>query len=157
MGPLDAIKTGFARSFQFRGRATRSEFWWFATFFFGGSFLIFWLFELVSNGHGLQSAFAMLAFQACFIMPFLSVLSRRAHDFGYHGFFPMIPFVVLVLGILLSLIEAQVFPSELPGTFGAIIAYGGFLLAGVPVLLWFLLPGQRRRNRFGPNPHEVPS
>ena len=30
MGPLEAIKTGFAKSFQFKGRASRSEFWWFA-------------------------------------------------------------------------------------------------------------------------------
>ena len=30
MGPLDAIKTGFAKSFQFSGRASRAEFWWFA-------------------------------------------------------------------------------------------------------------------------------
>ncbi|MEO0905038.1 MAG: DUF805 domain-containing protein, partial [Pseudomonadota bacterium] len=32
MGPLDAIKTGFAKSFEFKGRASRSEFWWFAAF-----------------------------------------------------------------------------------------------------------------------------
>ena len=30
MGPFDALKTGFAKSFQFKGRASRSEFWWFA-------------------------------------------------------------------------------------------------------------------------------
>lgn len=29
MGPLDAIKTCLAKSFQFKGRASRSEFWWF--------------------------------------------------------------------------------------------------------------------------------
>ncbi|MEY1554507.1 DUF805 domain-containing protein [Yoonia sp. R2331] len=32
MGPIAAIRTGFAKSFQFEGRATRSEFWWFAAF-----------------------------------------------------------------------------------------------------------------------------
>jgi uncharacterized membrane protein YhaH (DUF805 family) len=30
MGPAQAIKTAFAKSFQFSGRATRPEFWWFA-------------------------------------------------------------------------------------------------------------------------------
>jgi uncharacterized membrane protein YhaH (DUF805 family) len=30
MGPIDAIKTGFAKSFHFKGRSSRSEFWWFA-------------------------------------------------------------------------------------------------------------------------------
>ncbi len=30
MGPARAIKTAFAKSFQFSGRATRPEFWWFA-------------------------------------------------------------------------------------------------------------------------------
>ena len=30
MGPLDAIKTCLAKSFQFKGRASRAEFWWFA-------------------------------------------------------------------------------------------------------------------------------
>lgn len=29
MGPLDAIKTCLAKSFQFKGRASRAEFWWF--------------------------------------------------------------------------------------------------------------------------------
>ncbi len=31
MGPAQAIRTGFAKSFQFSGRASRSEFWWFAS------------------------------------------------------------------------------------------------------------------------------
>ena len=32
MSPAQAIKTGIAKSFQFKGSASRTEFWWFAAF-----------------------------------------------------------------------------------------------------------------------------
>ena len=32
MKPVTAIKTGFAKSFQLKGRASRAEFWWFTAF-----------------------------------------------------------------------------------------------------------------------------
>jgi uncharacterized membrane protein YhaH (DUF805 family) len=48
MGPAQAIRTGLAKSFQISGRASRSEFWWFAVFCaFAGFFaaaLDYWLF-----------------------------------------------------------------------------------------------------------------
>ena len=44
MGPVNAIKTGFAKSLQFKGRAARSEFWWFAAFAGAALIVVFWPF-----------------------------------------------------------------------------------------------------------------
>lgn len=43
MGPAAAIKTGFAKSFQFRGRTSRSEFWWFSGFVLVIIGIVIWL------------------------------------------------------------------------------------------------------------------
>ena len=43
MGPIQSITTGIARSLQFSGRATRSEFLWFAGFIFVASLVLAWL------------------------------------------------------------------------------------------------------------------
>ncbi|WP_342076667.1 DUF805 domain-containing protein [Yoonia sp. SS1-5] len=42
MGPADAIKTCLAKSFQFKGRASRSEFWWYGGLLLVVTFALLW-------------------------------------------------------------------------------------------------------------------
>jgi uncharacterized membrane protein YhaH (DUF805 family) len=112
MGPAEAIRTGFARSLQFSGRASRSEFWW------------FWLFSLLV-GLGVEAcgllvgateatmdyAFAVVA--VLLFLPFWAVAWRRLHDIGLSG---MVNLIHLALPLVVGLaIFAQAFLAARPG------------------------------------------
>ena len=71
MGPLDAIKTGFAKSFDFKGRASRSEFWW----FYLSTALVL---NLIPND---QTAVLLLVY-VVFLVPRHAVAVRRMRDQG---------------------------------------------------------------------------
>ncbi len=69
MGPATAIKTGFAKSFQFTGRASRSEFWW---LYVSTSAILY----LVPND---QSTILILIY-AVFLFPRHAVAVQRMKD-----------------------------------------------------------------------------
>jgi uncharacterized membrane protein YhaH (DUF805 family) len=88
----DAIKTCFSKYSDFSGRATRSEFWWFALFV--------WLVQLIpylllmtampASGEDPSGAFwlwivlLVVIFLGLFL-PYLGVLVRRLHDTDKSG------------------------------------------------------------------------
>ena len=75
MDPVTAIKTCFKKYFDFKGRARRSEFWWFVLFVLIVSTVLSY-FGLLVPGIGYVS----LAFTLAVIIPELSALCRRLHD-----------------------------------------------------------------------------
>ena len=77
MDPVTAIKTCFKKYFDFKGRARRSEFWWFFLFVAIVS-SVFSFFGLLSPIVGYLS----LAFSLAVLIPELAVLCRRLHDTG---------------------------------------------------------------------------
>lgn len=98
IGFVDAIKLGFLKYAVFKGRASRSEYWWFTLFYFLSGvvagiipiLLIFWLIGL--------------------LVPALAVAVRRLHDTGRSGWWYLISFVPIV-GFLV-LIYFLVQPSQ---------------------------------------------
>ena len=74
----------------FKGRAARSEYWWFVLFtllvVIGATFLS----EMAGN----VAAFALL-------LPYVAVAARRLHDIGKSGWFLLIGFVPIVGSLLL--------------------------------------------------------
>jgi uncharacterized membrane protein YhaH (DUF805 family) len=67
----NAVKSGFRNYANFKGRATRSEFWWFALF----SQLLQTLIQ------GVSASIASIASLVLFL-PNLSLHVRRLHDIG---------------------------------------------------------------------------
>lgn len=160
MGPAQAIRTCLAKSFQFSGRASRSEFWWFFAPFFGGAFVSFWAVELYLPRHIgllLNPAFAvLLIYLTVLAAPFCAAAWRRSQDSGRPGAWALSPVFILAFGAAISLLERSLFDdSELPGLSGAMIGYGGFLLLAPPTLLLLALPSTPGPNSYGPNPLEV--
>ena len=74
----EAISTCFSKYFDFNGRASRSEFWWFALFqnslFFGVTFLTL-----------TTSMIPLIVTFVIFAIPGIAVSVRRLHDVGYSG------------------------------------------------------------------------
>lgn len=95
MGFAEAVKSAFSNYVNFKGRAARSEFWWFYLFFiimvFGLSFLT-----------GISAVFGivLLAFYVVVILPYFAVLIRRMHDVDKSGWFCLIPFYNIYLAII---------------------------------------------------------
>src|SRR3981189_3192118 len=90
MGFRQAIETGLSHYFIFRGRASRSEYWYFVLFVFICALPA----ALVDLAIG-RPVFQIIVTLATFI-PNVSALVRRLHDIGRSGWFYWIILVPLV-------------------------------------------------------------
>lgn len=160
MGPIQSTATCFRKSFQFSGRASFPEFWWFAALFLSGAFASFWLVDLYLP-HKIASirnpaGTSLLAFLAIFVCPFIAAAWRRNQDRGRAGVWVLPPFLVLAFGVSLGfLLERLSGGADLAGLPGAAIGYGGFLILSPFVLISLAAPSTPGPNRYGPNPLEV--
>ena len=82
----EAIRSGFQNQSDFHGRATRSEYWWFAAFrtFVGLFILLPGIFRIIG-------AIGILVT----IVPGLSEAVRRLHDVGKSGWWLLIAITVV--------------------------------------------------------------
>lgn len=88
----EAISTVFRKYAEFQGRATRSEFWWFALFS-----------VLVSLAVGAVWDDLAAAWFFAVLLPSLAVSVRRLRDAGYAwpmiflGLIPLVGFIILIV------------------------------------------------------------
>ena len=87
---VEAVKLAFVRIVDFKGRARRSEYWWFTLFNIIVSAIIAMALPDIA---GLWSLIVLI--------PSLSLCIRRLHDVGKSGWWYLILFVPLVGEILL--------------------------------------------------------
>ncbi|MFT3890150.1 MAG: DUF805 domain-containing protein [Anaerolineales bacterium] len=89
---FESIRVCLTKYADFNGRASRSEFWWFALFI-----------TLVSAASVYVSQNVYYIFQIAVLLPFLAVGARRLHDIGKSGWWQLFLLVpiggLVVLGI----------------------------------------------------------
>jgi uncharacterized membrane protein YhaH (DUF805 family) len=85
----ESIRTCFLKYATFEGRATRSEYWWFELFLFGGLLLHF------------VSEDLSLVFTLATLLPGVAVWVRRLHDIDKSGWFALLVFIPLIGWIFL--------------------------------------------------------
>lgn len=148
----DAIGECFFNYANFRDRAARAEYWWWALFatvvLLVGQGLDYLVFSEWETG-----PFYLVLSLATFL-PSLSVTVRRLHDTNRTGWWVLLPFAPMVL-LFAGFIAALTMNPLNP--FGPV----GLVLIGVPTILliatailllvWMLLPSDAGNNRFGPN------
>lgn len=150
-GPTEAIRTCLAKSFQFKGRATRSEFWWFALVVVISSTMILTMGAPHNDAH---SAIRPL-FLAMYLIPLLSaslLLSvgiRRTRDAGLP---PMVYLAPVTTGMLL-LLAGFIFTYESLWTALALLLLP---ICSLVLLLLCALPSRAPITPHRPNPNEVP-
>ncbi len=110
MGFAEAVRACFSKYVTFSGRASRSEFWWFAVFVFATSIvlsivdsILFGETVVTETGFSAQTNTAILTgiFFLAVFLPYLSVAVRRLHDTDRSGWWYWIALVPIVGTILL--------------------------------------------------------
>lgn len=98
----NSISTCLSKSFNYKGRASRSEFWWFmlfATIINIGGNILTTFFQAAGNE---ESAMAMglisSVLMILLIFPSLAVGARRLHDIGRSGWWQLI--MITIIGYL---------------------------------------------------------
>ena len=177
MTPTNYAILPFYRYFDFKGRSSRSEFWWFTLL----CFLVGILFFIISintmpsfdkmmdpfydDSWGLIDYVSALWSLAVFI-PSLSVSVRRLHDLNRTGWWLMafiggyfISTVLIIGGIVaiaasLALAMAgdiNAAPASLGGAYMMIaLGFGGLIGVFVWSIVWYAMPSVHQDNRFGP-------
>lgn len=96
----ESIRTCFKKYTDFKGRASRSEFWWWTLFTTVTSIV------LNSINENLFGAFGLVV-----IVPSLAVGARRLHDTNYSGWLQLLLLIPIVGDIVLIIWWAQA-PKE---------------------------------------------
>lgn len=123
----DAVKTCFTKYVDFKGRASRPEYWW----FFLSYVVVYVLAGII--GAAVKSAFLIIILAALvYILPLLSAAVRRLHDTGRSGWWYFISFVPLV-GFIILIVFLATEGNPGPNQYGAPpggSAMGGAALGG---------------------------
>ncbi len=101
MSYFDAVSAGFRNYFDFEGRATRPEFWWFVLFLF-----LLGLGTAVADaslGLGSEDMAGPINIVASLatLVPSLSVGARRLHDIGRTGWWQLIALTGIGIFVLI--------------------------------------------------------
>ena len=173
MGPVEAIRTCFGKFADFRGRASRSEYWWFVAFLLLGNMILNWVDRAIfgdgpailttetdEGGMGLLSS----VFWIATVVRSFSAGWRRLHDVGKSGLYLLYPFFVFATVMLISSAVAGT-PEAAAATIGslqpaalrlAILALFFFYLCSPLIVLWWLTQrSEREDNAYGPRPTRV--
>lgn len=119
----EAVKTCLTTKYaDFKGRASRSEFWWFFAFYYALVLVLFFglLIPMASDNASLLSSvwFGIIWVVAMVMMlPILSAMVRRLHDIGKSGwwiFINCIPWIGNIIFFVLLLMPSVAQEAEMP-------------------------------------------
>lgn len=104
MGFVDAVKSAYSNYANFKGRAARSEFWWFYLFFIVVYIGIGILGGVLASvlGEGIAGILGIVLMVFCLgsLIPFIALTARRMHDSDKSGWFQLVPIYSLYLAII---------------------------------------------------------
>ncbi|WP_375254718.1 DUF805 domain-containing protein [Yoonia sp.] len=129
MSPVQAIKTGVAKSFKFKGRAARSEFWWLAVSVLTFPFVAAAIFETLVPEEPLSLAPYLLVlspFLLWFSLP--AAMTRRAIDADFSPLIWVYPTVTFVTGGLILIYSGILTPLEYKGISLLLVAFSAVSL-----------------------------
>ena len=168
MNAIDAIATCYRKSFHKRGRASRSEFWWFALYYL----VLEAAFELLvqdrtphtppSLAAGLLAVVGGL-FAVYSFFPFVSAEVRRLHDVDRSGWWLVASLLMAALSeAALGVDVMSALATHRLRQFVRVLMHGGHwgltfalfatVAINITVFIFLVLPGTPGDNRYGPDP-----
>lgn len=146
MNIIESIKTCFKKFADFKGRAQRSEFWWFQLFTglvtYGAMAL-----DHLLLGYSFDNVATPLAVitMIATIVPSASVAARRLHDIGWSGWVQLPVFVTYSAYLDIWI------PGFSETMLGSTLMMIGILF-WLALLLCLIKNSQPQANKYGPNP-----
>lgn len=141
----DAVSSCFKKYATFKGRARRSEFWWWQLFYC--------LISLLS-----PIPFVGNLFVLAILLPSLAVSARRLHDIGRSGWWLLLPcctsLAVVALSFCIFFLEKSSFDGPMPIIMWCVMGLI-YLIVGVVFIVWFIQDSQREPNQYGPSPKYI--
>ena len=136
MNFVDAIKNCYKNYAKFKGRASRSEFWYFWLF----NYAIYAILIIIALNISFKFFWFLGVFWLVNFIPFIAVTARRLHDVNKSGWFQILP---LPFSILDRILERT--SQEGLSTISALITTGLYIYL---IVLW-CKKGDKKNNRFG--------
>ena len=170
---IDAVKLFFKNYFNFTGRASRSEYWWFILAFaivyivistIESVFIFAAIFDDILNdpysystSDAIKDSFLMpsFLFYLAMMIGLLSLAARRLQDRGHSGWWqlaniiPGILFLIPYFVFLFSIMDGPINTGAgIAASIFGIIAFG----TGVTMIVFLCLPPKEDENKWGRNP-----
>jgi uncharacterized membrane protein YhaH (DUF805 family) len=142
-----AFRTCLTKYLVFSGRASRSEFWFFALFVFLCKTAAAAVDSAIWHSRIGNGPFSTIVLLALFL-PQISVQVRRLHDTDRSGWW-LLAFLVPTLLAFLAYPASLENPALNAVRGVAIIAA---IVSFITLIVWFVVPGTIGSNRFGPDP-----
>ncbi len=176
MGFFEAVKTCLKKSFVFKGRARRSEFWWWTLFSTVFGFIVTLPAEEISEDNVLLTvlyALGLLALCVYLGIANFAVATRRLHDIGRSGWWYgatlifgvvwTVWMVVKMFGIIGGMnpahvdVESDAFAFTLLKEMWAVvlIPYVIYIAYSILLLVWYCKDSQPGANKYGENPKGI--
>ncbi|MEM9140074.1 MAG: DUF805 domain-containing protein [Pseudomonadota bacterium] len=132
MSPGESIKSVYSNYANFKGRAMRSEFWWYTLFNVVVGTALDVVIPAVSSIWTLAN-----------LLPALAVTARRLHDVDRSGWWMLLPLLCLPVLVPAIVIESA-----------ALMWIGGAIGVAlyIRVIVWHATVGTQGANRFGEDP-----
>jgi uncharacterized membrane protein YhaH (DUF805 family) len=147
MQPLDWALLPFSRYFDFSGRSSRAEYWYFTALMWFVSLLI--QLGRLALGEAVESV--LIVVNALFglgtFIPSLAVAVRRLHDINRSGF--VVLKYIIGIAVMLALMPFALYFVPL---FGFVLGLGAVALA-LKFLVLMVIEGDRGPNLYGPSPY----
>lgn len=145
---------GLVTKWTFRGRASRSEYWFSSV----ALSLLAFVLNIVAKVTGVEAAgFVVLLVQAVLGINLLLIAIRRYHDTGLSGLWILLQTgLSFILGIVFTVMIVGAGFSAMGGATSEVYKFGAaglvvgvlFLAIAVWYIVWLYLPGKPEQNRF---------
>ncbi len=176
MGFFEAVKTCLKKSFVFKGRARRSEFWWWTLFSTVFGFIVTLPAEEISEDNVLLMVLYTLGLLTLCVylgIANFAVATRRLHDIGRSGWWYgatlifgvvwTVWMVVKMFGIIGGMnpahvdVESDAFAFTLLKEMWAVvlIPYVIYIAYSILLLVWYCKDSQPGANKYGENPKGI--
>ena len=144
MDLITAIKTCFKKYFVFKGRAKKSEYWWFFLFCILAGTVTAFLDVVVLGYAWAQYGPINTIVNLILIIPILSAGARRLHDTNKSGWWQLLG----LIGLAISYYQKDMLTKGLITSSYFILS---FLALGTYILLivWLASKGEKKKNKYG--------
>ena len=141
---IGAIKLGFQRYFDFSGRSTRAEYWWWVLFAVLAAIVLTIVDNILgTNGDGVGAGLITGLWELATLIPGLAVTVRRLHDIDKSGWWILLGLlsglIIPAIVILIWLIRPSYYETNKKGP-GAYVLFGSIIGFIVGIIFTTLLP-----------------